>query len=253
VVRSFSIFLVFSSAFLLTSCGAYKQNLMFRTDEGKNMRTQAELVESNYTIARNDQLLLEVYTNKGETLVDPNRESFSQPAATTQSAAQPIQYLVDVNGKIKFPLIDELSIEGLTLRQAEAVLQKEYSKYYEEPYVVLKYANKRVVILGAPGGQVIPLANENVRLTEVLAMAKGIAMDAKAKNIRVLRGEKVFIADFSTFEGYLRDNIVIKPGDIVYIEPVRRPFMEAVREYGSIVSIITSLGTLVIILIQTNN
>ncbi len=54
-------------------------------------------------------------------------------------------------------MIGEIKLEGLTIRQAEEVLQQAYSKFYEDAYVVLKYTNKRVIILGAPGGQVIPL------------------------------------------------------------------------------------------------
>jgi len=113
--------------------------------------------------------------------------------------------------------------------------------------------NKRVVVLGAPGGQVIPLLNENMHLVEVLALAKGINNDGKAQNIRVLRQEKVFLVDFSTYDGYLKNNIVIEPGDVVYVEPVRRPFFEGVRDYGILVSLATSISTLVLVILETDN
>jgi polysaccharide biosynthesis/export protein len=147
--------------------------------------------------------------------------------------------------------VGELNLEGLTLVKAEEILQKEYSKFYEDPFVLLKFTNKRVVVLGAPGGQVIPLVNENIKLTEVLALAKGIATDAKANNIRILRGNTVFVADFSTFDGYVNDNITMQPGDIIYVEPVRRPFSEGLREYGPFISILTSIATLIIVINQS--
>ena len=113
---------------------------------------------------------------------------------------------------------------------------------------MLRVINKRVTVLGALGGKVIPLANENIRLTEVLALAGGINTDAKARNIRILRGDEVVVADFSTVEGYLRDNILIQSGDIVYVEPVRRPFVEALQSYLPIASLAVSIATVVIIL-----
>jgi polysaccharide export outer membrane protein len=226
---------------------------MFKVEDKSLLSQQVALAETNYSIRKNDILQLDVYTNRGEKIIDPNLESFKESAAAGQSQATPVTYLVDIGGMVRFPMIAEFKIEGLTVRQAEDILQKEYAKFYEEPLVSVKIKNKRVVVLGAPGGQVIPLINENIRLTEVLAMAKGINIDAKAHNIRVLRNEKVFLVDLSTLDGYLKNNMIIQPDDIVYVEPLRRPVSEALREYGPLISIVTSIVTLVIILTQTNN
>lgn len=234
-------------ALVLSSCGVYRQNIMFKPNDTSRLRQRAGQAVSNYVIQKGDLLQLDVFTNRGEKIIDPNLESFKEASQQAQQVITP-GYLVDTHGLVKFPLVNEMNLEGLTLRQAEAILQKEYAKFYEEPFVLLKFTNKRVVVLGAPGGQVIPLANEQVRLTEVLALARGIANDAKAKNIRVLRGDTLMIADFSTFEGYIKHNYTMQPGDIIYVEPVRRPFTEALREYGPVISIITSLATVIIVL-----
>jgi polysaccharide export outer membrane protein len=157
-----------------------------------------------------------------------------------------------VNGMVKLPLLDKVQVQGLTIQQAEEVLGKAYEKFYEDAYVLLKFTNKRVIVLGAPEGQVIPLNHENMRLTEVLALAKGIPPDARANNIRVIREDKVFIADLSTFDGYQNYNFVMRPGDIVYVEPVRRPFIEALRDYSPVINIVTGLATLIFIISQAN-
>lgn len=233
---------------ILASCGSYRQNILFQVTPAEVEKARAE-AESNYTIQQNDLLTLEVYTNHGETIVDPNRESFKD-GTTAIAGPAAMQYLVDVNGLVKFPLLDQVRVEGLAIKEAEEMLQQAYEKFYEQAFVRLQFNNKRVVVLGAPGGQVIPLNNENMRLTEVLALAKGITPDARANNIRVLRNEKVFIADLSTFEGYQKFNLVMQPGDIVYVEPVRRPFIEAMRDYSPVITIVTSLATLIFIISQ---
>ncbi len=214
------------------------------------MQKQRIEVETNYIIQKNDFLTLEVYTNQGEKIVDPNLESFKEGNTQSNVNSNAPLYLVDVNGVVKFPLIKELKLEGLNIRQAEEVLQKAYEKFYQQSFVVLGFNNKRVIVLGAPGGQVIPLPNENMRLTEVLALAKGITEDARANNIRVIRDDKVFIADLSNFDGYQTNNLVMHPGDVIYVEPVRRPFIEALRDYSPVITIVTSLATLIFIMSQ---
>ncbi|SKC89418.1 polysaccharide biosynthesis/export family protein [Ohtaekwangia koreensis] len=223
---------------------------MFQANNTQAVQAQVQKTEKNYVIQKNDRLELEVYTNQGERLIDPN--NFISKEGAEGAAQKPVvnTYLVDQEGLVKLPMVGTINLEGLTIRQAEEILQKEYLKFYKETFVVLKFTNKRVVVLGAPGGQVIPLLHDNMRLTEVLALAKGINNDAKAFNIRVMRGETLFIADLTTFEGYKKNDILIEPGDIVYVEPIRRPLLESLRDYGPVISIITSMTTLLVVLTQ---
>ena len=204
--------------------------------------------EKNYAIQKNDYLKLDIFTNKGERAVDPNPELTQAGNTGQKSTPKEFSYLVDLNGIVKFPMIGEFKLEGLTLRQAEEILQKEYEKYFVDPFVILTYANKRVVVLGATGGQVIPLVNQNVHLAEVLALAKGVSNDAKAHNIRVMRKNEWFLIDFSTIDGFTKGNMLIEPGDIVYIEPIRRPFSEFLRDNAGLLSLVVSLTSLVVII-----
>jgi polysaccharide biosynthesis/export protein len=224
---------------------------MFRVPEGASLQKQLQAAEKNYVFQPNDLFTMQVYTNAGERIVDPDYKLLKDmPVHSGGGAGRPaIQYLINTEGVVKLPMIGDVKLEGLTLKEGEQILQKEFSKYYTDPFVVLQYQNKRVVVLGAPGGQVIPLLSQNVRLVEILAAAKGVDNTSKAHNIRVLRGDQVFVADFSTFENYTKSNVVMEPGDVVYIEPIRRPIVESLRDYGPVLSVLTSLTTLVIVII----
>lgn len=237
---------------LLASCASYKQNIMFKVPKGYELEQQVRQAEQNYVISKNDLLKLSVYTNKGELIVDPEYKLFKDIPAQAGVQRPDPAYLVDINGVAKFPLIGELKVEGLTLRQAEAILQKEFTNYYKDSFVRLEYINKRVVVLGAPGGKVIPLTNDRVTVAEILALAGGINNDGKAHNIRLIRGEQAFLLDFSTLQGYQKANMTVEPGDIVYVEPIRRPASEALRDYGPLVSIVTSLTTLMVVVFGIN-
>lgn len=247
----FSILLLLLTGALLASCGSYRHNILFQVDAA-TLEKQKEDAEGNYSIQPNDLLTLEVFTNKGEKIVDPNRESFKE-GVTSSATPAPVLYLVDVKGLARFPLIDAVNVQGLTLRQAEDILAQAYEKFYEGAYVILRFSNKRVIVLGAPGGQVIPLSNENMRLTEVLALAKGVTTDGRGNNIRVIRNEQVMVADLSTFEGYKKSDFIMKPGDVVYVEPVRRPFIEAMRDFAPMITMVTSVATLIFVIIESNS
>src|SRR5690606_141088 len=97
-------------------------------------------------------------------------------------------------------------------------------------------------------GKVIPLTNENTTLVEVIALAGGIDNTGRAHNIRVLRGDSVMMVDLSTIDGYRKGNHIMEPGDIVYVEPLRKPVIEAARDYGPIIGLITSLATLIVVI-----
>ncbi|HZY78532.1 MAG TPA: polysaccharide biosynthesis/export family protein [Cyclobacteriaceae bacterium] len=246
-------FLMLFLAVVACSCSSYRQNVMFKVPDDfvSKQAAQASAATKNYVIQVNDNLKLDVYSNKGERIIDPNGELINDNATVAQNQATRVQptYLVTIDGTVKFPMIEPVAVAGMTIREAEAKLQAEYNKYYKECYVILTFSNKRVIVLGSPGGQVIPLMNENVSVVEVLAMAKGIGNDGKAHNIRLIRGEDVHLLDFSTIEGLKKGNMTVQPGDIVYVEPIRRPFSEAARDLAPILSLTLSLATLVVLVI----
>ena len=236
---------------LLGGCASYKQNILLKTPEDfKSAPVTKEVLkaERNYVIKKNDLLHLEVYTNKGERIIDPNPELSQNNTTTTVQERPRVNYLVDLNGLAKFPVIGELKLENLTLHQAEAILQTEYEKYFKDSFVVLTFENKRVIILGATGGQVIPLSNQNITVAEVLALAKGLPSDSKANNIRVVRNEQIFLVDLSTIEGFLAGNMIVEPGDIIYVEPIRKPFAECVRDYAGVASLLISTLSLLVVI-----
>lgn len=222
---------------------------MFKVPEGSELKNEVAAAEKNYTLQPNDIISMDVYANDGERLIDPEFVLRKEAGMQNQNTEEPETYPLDENGVVKLPLINEINLNGMTIRTAEELLQKEYSKYYKAPFVKLRFESKRVIVLGASGGQLVPLTYNNMPLVEVLALARGIMNDAKAHNIRVLRGTDVMVADLSTVDGYRKYNIPMQSGDVVYIEPVRRPFVEAVRDYAPVVTVLTSLTTLIVVIV----
>jgi protein involved in polysaccharide export with SLBB domain len=268
----------------------YNQRVMFRlTDEKGNRLDTAKLrvavnrTDRNYRIQANDFLDVRVYTNKGERIIDPNGElQFGSPAGQVSSlsprtssasgrgaqvsrtgssgSGSGLELLVQANGLVAMPVVGQVHLSGLSLHQADSTLQVLYSTYYVAPFVQTRVTNNRVIILGSPGGVVVPLSNDNMNLLEVLALAGGVdgngggasglyRYGGKTSNVRIIRGNlknpQVEQIDLSTIAGMRRANLQMEPNDIVYIEPVRRPFLEGLADTGPVISAIgTVLGTI---------
>ena len=241
------------------------------------LRRAVNRTARNYTIHPNDLLNVQVYTNKGEKLIDPNGElRFGTPGAGSSTPAAPVssgggrggastaatvpgstQFVVQADGTVRLPLVDRVSLQGLSLIQADSVLKIRYSEYYKEPFIKTAVTNNRVIILGAPGGMVINLANDNMNLLEVLALAggpdgsaasgsTGIARNGgKIDNIRIIRGDlknpQVQFVNLNTIEGMRRGNLQVEPNDIIYIQPVRRPLLDNLVDAAPVLSVASTL------------
>ena len=248
-------FLLFITGFVILSCKSYKYHYMFKIEDEKDMAyltSEITAVEKNYVIQPNDYLDLRVYTNKGEFIIDPNYELQNNLNQSRRTEEKPV-FLVQEDSTITFPMIGTVKITGMTLREAEAYLSKKYNEYYKDAFVKLKYLNKRVIVLGAPGGQVIPLENEEMSVLEVIALAGGIDEEGKAFNVRLIRGDlhdpQVFLIDLSTIDGMVKSQTEVQPGDIVYIEPNRKIVTEGARDFMTVFSILISSVTLVALII----
>ncbi len=227
---------------------------MFKIDEEHDLSylsSDITVIEKNYIIQPNDLLELDVYTNKGERIIDPNYELQLQQNQNRSNEKRQ-EFLVLDDGTVKFPMIGVVKIKGMRINEAEDYLEKKYDEYYIDSYVRLNYLNKRVIVLGAPGGMVIPLVDENTSVVEVLALAGGIDYGGKAHNLRLIRGDlhkpEVFVIDLSTIKGMRTSMMDAMPGDIIYIEPKVKVFSEGVRDFTTLFSIITSVITLYVLI-----
>ena len=231
---------------------------MFKIDEEQDLSylsSEISVLERNYVIQPNDLLELKVYTNKGEQIIDPNYELQLQQNQDRREQERP-KMLVLEDGSVKFPMIGTVNLGGMQINDAEAYLEKKYDVYYKDAFVKLNYLNKRVIVLGAPGGKVIPIENENTSVIEVVALAGGIEIGGKAHNLKLIRGDlhepQVFLIDLSTVAGMRTSMMDALPGDIIYIEPSRKIVTEGARDFMTIFAIVVNTITLYYLIVNIN-
>lgn len=225
---------------------------MFSHDEefqAAQLSAEARALERDYTLQPNDLIKVKVYTKNGEMIIDPEYELSKEFNNTKQNRPDP-EYLVRLDGNVLLPMVGDVKISGLTLHEANLRLKELYNEYFIDPYVITNYTNKRVTVLGATGGQLLPLTNNNITIAEVIAMAGGMKDLGNSSSIKLIRGEQTFLIDFSTIEGYYSSNQIVQPGDIVYIEPIKRFFRGNSVEITVFLSFVTTMTTILILVLK---
>ncbi len=233
-----------------TSCKVLTPEQMLRTPRSYEFSDIEDLEKvEEYRIAPNDEIFFQLFTNKGELLIDPLDQSMLR-----QTTRRETIYLVEHDGKVKLPVLGRVNMAGYTLREAEKMLEEEYSAYYNRPFVQLRVTNNRVIIFpGGRGGssQVIYLENTNTTLFEALAMSGGIK-DGKAHSVKLIRGKpdnpKVYMIDLSKIDGVESANFVLQANDIIYVDPrerVPQRILEHVTPYLTLTSTLLLIYTLI--------
>lgn len=141
---------------------------------------------------------------------------------------------VDARGMINLPLIQEIQIGGMTIVEAQQTIEKAFreGRFLRAPQVTVsveEYAPREVSISGQirNSGR-FPLPNESTyTIVELVTKAGGITDIGKGTAVTITRflpdgTKKVFVVDVDALikgkkDAKAEDNIVLLPGDSVYV------------------------------------
>ncbi len=258
--------------FALTSCDtAYKTNYLRDIEEAKMYSVKHDkgiVVQKGdklrilVTSIRNPELTIpfnsrSVATQTGLSLPGGNTASVA-PADTTSS------YLVDASGKIQFPVLGDVEVQGLSLDQVSDVIRAKLTagRYLTDAHVITKFANLRVYLLGAfqslgtGGGSSgvsdrgsFHLDNAQTNILELISQVGGLAEQAEFSKLNVIRrvgNEYVYyrldLLSKSIFDSpafYLQQN------DIIYAEYRYRTRDTEQKILSSVGYLATAVSTIV--------
>jgi polysaccharide biosynthesis/export protein len=197
---------------------------MYKVDKETPLSSVEELmVFKEHVFAADDELMIYVYANDGQEMINPN------PDNSVNSGTQDISYRVLKDGTVFLPAIGAFDIAGKTITEAESELRIRYQFFVNNPFVLLKVLNKQVYVYKggkAGGASTVLLNNPNATVIEALTSAGGIA-DGKSDKIFLIRGTgedvKFYKIDLSDAQNASLGNIVVQSDDVIYIEP--QPFV----------------------------
>ena len=170
-----------------------------------------------------------------------------------------VNYLVDENGEIDFPVIGKIKIEGLSPSETKALLREKLSDYLKDPIINIRIRNFTVTILGAvnrPG--TYPINGEQITIMEALGYAGDINIKGRRDNVMVVRdfdGTKVYNRiNLNSKEALKSPVYYLTQNDVVYVEPNKSgKTQSSLDQRASIaVSILSVLITSTVVLLTRN-
>lgn len=235
--------------------------MMLETPKGYQFSPPDTITSLEYKISVNDFVNFRLFANDGLRLVDFTNVGENNNSSTNFLNSG-IDYVVDIDGTVKLPIVGKIMLAGFTIREAIKILEEKYSSFYVKPYVLVKVTNRRVIVFpGGPGtAKVIPLINNNTTLFEAIALAGGISEDGKAREVKLIRGNpdkpQVFLIDLSTIYGIKAGSMVLQANDIIYVTPQRRIALALLDRLTPVLSVLTTLLSIfltVLVLESTRN
>jgi len=237
-IKTYSFLLLLIVA--LSSCATFNPSRMLKIPADYPYAKFPDSVKIEpYKIAINDVINFSLYTNDGFKMASVS--GYSNESGISSSAGM-TTFKVRSNGKVKMPVLGELPVVGLTVKEMEELLEDRFKQYFVNPFVTLEITNKRIYLFrGGISASMVTLESENTTLFEVLAKSGGVsgtgigtsAANASmgsssgmnyASKIKIIRGDlkkpDIYLVDLSRIEGLKDADIIMHSNDIVYIEPV---------------------------------
>ena len=130
------------------------------------------------------------------------------------------------DGKISFPLLDDLQAAGLTPVELKAVLTERLKQYLSEPRVTVlveEVNSYKVYVMGEVVTQGEKVLKNKTDLLQLISLAGGFTAFAKKKEIIIIRNNGKRDARISVnYEKILsgknpEQNLILEPGDTVVV------------------------------------
>ena len=140
------------------------------------------------------------------------------------------EFRINSEGKIQYEFVGDLIIQGMVKYQVKELLVEKLSKYIISPEVTVKiigYNSKVVYVVGEVGrpGKIFMQGN-TITVREALIQAALPLLSAKTTKGRLITPsekskpiQRPVNVHKLLFEGDLRENLVMNPGDTLYIPP----------------------------------
>ncbi|MFA4054182.1 MULTISPECIES: polysaccharide biosynthesis/export family protein [Duncaniella] len=188
-------FAIIGIAMLLaaTSCRTSKDSLNYFEDTRATNDIEFNLQDCKIKLEPHDELFISVTSLMPEATAQYNLP-LANPAklGSLQESSQMRQqtYVVDSNGDIRFPMLGQIHVEGMTTEQLAGYLTEEISKEVKDPIVKVELVNFKVSVLGEvrmPGTITIP--GERVSILDALGQAQDMTEYGDRSNVLVIREE----------------------------------------------------------------
>lgn len=171
-------------------------------------------------------------------------------------------FSIDASGEILMPVVGRTVVKGLSVPEAEKLIQQKINNYLREATVIVKMVSFKITILGEvkkPGYYFV--TNNQCNILEAIGIGGDLTNVGNRQRIKLIRqngiGTEVILLDLTDANLIRSPYYYIQPNDVIFVEPLpgqtaKLNFTPTAAVIGIITSVIgTSITT--ILLINNNN
>lgn len=258
-------FVLMTIVLLLDACSSAKQVAYFQNIDSTSLTASKGLYDAR--IMPKDLLTITVVTSDPSTSKPFNlsiQNTLGTDGRLGSTTGSLLQYLVNNDGDIDFPVVGTVQVAGLTKDQCEDLIKSKVKPYLaesENPVVTVSMSSYRVTVAGeVTSPKVVPVSTEKMSVLEALAQAGDLTIYGRRDNVLLIRenadGQK------EAHRLNLNDaNIINSPyyyvqqNDYIYVEPnsvkaKNSAIGQSTTLWFSFVSILTSVAALVVNIVR---
>jgi polysaccharide biosynthesis/export protein len=220
--------------------------------------TVVEARKSAYRLQPNDIVSVQIKSSAASEISNLfNVGSLQNAMFASQGSLFLEGYSVNAAGEITLPILGKLSIKGLTLDEAQELIQSHANEFLNNATVIVKLTSFKVTVLGevkAPGHYFV--YNNQATILEALGMAGDLSSFGNRKNVKLIRqmpgASHVVLIDLTDPRILESEYYFLNPGDVLYVEPLRARTKRTNFEILSLVFSAVTTAVLILSYVNTN-
>ncbi|MCG9793529.1 polysaccharide biosynthesis/export family protein [Flavobacterium algicola] len=252
-MKKISISILILIMVVLQSCGSKKKIIYVQDlDEYDN----SALVYTSTKIQPNDILKVEV-SDLNPVVAAPFNMMVSGGGQTSVDMMRLNGYLVTPKGAIMLPILNEMSVGGLTPTEAEMKIKQTLidEGYLVNPTVQVRVLNNKFTVLGevrAPG--VLNFTEQSISLLNAIGMAGDLTYAGLRRDVQIIReidGKRlVYHVDLTTAKWMSNPDYRIRQNDVIYVKPnkAKSNSERVIKDPLQILGILSTIGAIILLI-----
>lgn len=219
----------------LTGCSTVR-NVGYLTNSKEDIKPTVKIADLR--LQNGDKLSITVSDQDYKAIENFHKYVPSHKVNDTYKETSADYYDVDDYGMIKFPMVGEVKVSGLTLREVERLILEKIDTYMAKnvkPIVQARLLDFHVTVMGEVAEpKRVNIENENKRFNifDALSSAGDMTIYGKRDNVKIIREDSLGKMSIHTLN--LNDASIInspyyymKQNDIIYVEPNKTKAQES--------------------------
>ncbi len=234
-------------AMVLTSC--YTHRAVGLLQDRKDLPQYEKAEYEPYRLRINDEIVYRLIT-MDQTLAKVMMQG------TQGNMTDANSYRIYSDGTIDIPFLEPIHLAGLTIDEAQELVQEKFREIIPDADIKLTLYNKTFTVIGDINSGTYQIYKDRLSIYQALAMSGDLMNQGDRKHVRIIRpreNDKPEVLEFDIRTNTIIDSkyYYVYPNDVIYVARSKGSFYKVASYSGFLALITSSLSLLVSVLNYT--